>query len=299
LLLAQLGVRVNNQPTTALVGNNSSRPEFRSGSRGALDSGVVTKPKSWWQSLLGSFDSKVSSIIGDEDDRTPLFNTRISPWRMVCALEIEFADLDRPRHGTGWLAGPNCIATAGHCLFDHEHKLGEAIAISVFPGRFGNHAGADPFGSAKAVAIEVLDSWRQSGSPSHDLGAIKLDRRLGDELGWFAFGATSADAELGRTVQCSGYSERLDQFALQLRSKGSVTGLAEGRLFYTLDTMPGGSGAPIMAGRSNDADQRVVAVHAYDETETPPSVSAESNSGTWLDEPLTAQIESWANAWNA
>jgi len=48
-------------------------------------------------------------------------DTRASPYRQVCFLEITPAGGD-PLQGSGWLAAPNLVITAGHCVFQQQFK---------------------------------------------------------------------------------------------------------------------------------------------------------------------------------
>ncbi|WP_219620585.1 hypothetical protein, partial [Klebsiella pneumoniae] len=72
--------------------------------RGKQDAALVSKI-SYGQSLL----------VPGFDRRSRVLDTNSDPWRKICALEITATD-DEQMIGTGWIAGPRLIITAGHCV---------------------------------------------------------------------------------------------------------------------------------------------------------------------------------------
>lgn len=237
------------------------------------------------------FGAKIQSQIGEEDSRLPIFFTAKLPWRMICALTIDFGDGGEALHGTGWFSGPRTIVTAGHCVYDAAR--GWAQNIRVTPGLNGGGSDAAPFGSVVVTRFSAAAAWTASASKAHDIGAIHLDADLGQKLGWFAFGDAAAAVAAGQAIMSSGYSNYLGLFTKQSRSGGRTVGLAEGRLFYTLDTAHGASGAPVMPTGPDGVPARVVAVHAYGEEARVAGIAEESNSGPWLDATLVALIAEW------
>ena len=77
--------------------------------------------------------SALESILGDTDRRKQILETELTPWRMICALEIE-SQSGAAFVGTGWFAGPRTVITAGHCVFDPVELGGWAKKITVVPG---------------------------------------------------------------------------------------------------------------------------------------------------------------------
>src|SRR5262245_48931349 len=100
------------------------------------------------------------SVIGLEsvlaqDDRVRILDTELPPWRMICALEMRGAS-GAGAIGTGWLAGPRTIITAGHCVHSTRFFGGWAREISVSPGRNG---ATFPFGTVTSTRFASLDAW--------------------------------------------------------------------------------------------------------------------------------------------
>ncbi len=240
---------------------------------------------------VGFFGLDTKSIIGD-DDRNPVASTVRAPWRMICSLEIWWPGADAPAYGTGWLAGPNLVVTAAHCVFDHQQGLGWATKISVTPGRDRSEA---PFGSYDANRFSATKAWQEVPGRNVDIGAIHLNDDLGRVVGWFTYGISDQVIVGGEPLTISGYSRRRAVHSTQQRASGVSVGVIEGRLFYTVDTLGGASGAPVLLGAvQDDTDTHVIAVHTDDETAVPPEIGVESNSGPLLVPEWTELIEQWS-----
>jgi V8-like Glu-specific endopeptidase len=195
------------------------------------------------------------SMVG-KDDRVPVPNTTQTPWRCVCQLVVEGLHEEQVL-GTGWFAAPRTVVTAGHNLV--SHKTGRAATrVTIIPGRNGNHA---PFDYFEASAFDVHPLWKEAGSPLHDLGALWLDKPVGERVGWFGF-ASPSDAALRRLiVNTAGYPAD-KRIGTQWFNAGRIDDIEAQVLHYGLDTEEGQSGSPIFfVGDSNS--RVVVAVHAY------------------------------------
>lgn len=195
------------------------------------------------------------SVIG-KDDRVPVADTSRTPWRCVCQLVVEGLH-DEQVLGTGWMAGPRTLFTAGHNLF--SHKLGRAAQrVTVIPGRSGDMA---PFNFFRSRSFDVHPLWRATGDEDHDLGVVWLKAAVGDDIGWFGFGSRS-DAYLQKLiVNTAGYPAD-KRLGTQWFNAGRVSEVAARSLVYGLDTEPGQSGSPIFM-LSADDERVVLAVHAY------------------------------------
>lgn len=195
------------------------------------------------------------SVIG-KDDRVPIVDTTQLPWRCVCHLVVDGLHGDQVL-GTGWMAGPRTVLTAGHNLF--SHKLGrEATRVTVVPGRQVDNA---PFDFFRSTRFDVHPRWRTLGDTRFDLGVIWLDAAVGEHVGWFGFGSRT-DAQLeALIVNTAGYpADR--RIGTQWFNAGRISQIEPRVLQYGLDTEAGQSGSPIFA--VDEAGERVVlAVHAY------------------------------------
>ena len=231
--------------------------------------------------------SPLESIIGT-DDRTRILETTLSPWRRICALEMEGSN-GAGFIGTGWLAGPRTIVTAGHCVH-HPDMGGWARTIRVAPGRNGNEL---PFDQITAKRFSSIDAWTGAHDPDFDYGCIHLDADLGETTGWFAIAALS-DAELARRrVNISGYPGTPGFGREQWFHSNGVLRTTDRRVFYDVDTTAGQSGAPVWIYLDGSDDPLVVSIHAYGVGGTPPSLKIEANSAPRIIPEVAKLIEGW------
>lgn len=190
------------------------------------------------------------------DDRVPISDTSALPWRCVCQLVVEGLH-GREVLGTGWMAGPRTVLTAGHNLLSHVggHKAARAW---VMPARSGD---AVPFGYCSSTAFTVHPLWNSHADREHDIGAIWLDEPLGDRLGWFGISAFTQAQLTGLLVNNAGYPAD-KPLGTQWFNAGRVLKVKPRVITYGLDTEPGQSGSPIFLFTA-DQQRIVVAVHAY------------------------------------
>ena len=119
------------------AGSRGSVPAGRSRDAALLGTGRSEHP-------LRRPRSALETVI-DTDDRRRILETDLFPWRTICALHITSALGGFV--GTGWLAGPRTVITAGHCVYHLADMGGWANEIEVTPGRNDLNT---PFGTAVA-----------------------------------------------------------------------------------------------------------------------------------------------------
>ncbi len=190
------------------------------------------------------------------DDRRPITNTSAIPWRCVCQLIIEGLHSEQVL-GTGWLAGPRTILTAGHNIFSAATGS-TAQRIWVLPARSGDSV---PFGYFAATRFDVHPKWRSAGDKSNDVGVVWLDNPIGERLGWFGFAAHPDTQLRNLIVNNAGYpADR--PIGTQWFNAGRILETRPQFLTYGLDTEEGQSGSPIFYFDSSQ-NRIVVAIHAY------------------------------------
>ncbi|WP_157270719.1 trypsin-like serine peptidase [Azohydromonas aeria] len=217
-------------------------------------------------------------VCGEHDDRAPVPNTGNVPWRCICHLIMQgMHSVDV--FGTGWLAGPRTIITAGHNLFSHQTKRGPKKVVAV-PGRNRNHA---PFSFFEAASIDVHPRWKKTEQREFDLGVIWLKEPVGERIGWFGT-AVYDDRKLRElAINNAGYpGDKL--MGTQWFNAGRLIEVNAKTLSYGLDTAEGQSGSPIF--HFNNQNQRVViAIHAYG--------MCPKNFGIRITPEVFALLESW------
>ncbi len=230
---------------------------------------------------------RLESVIGT-DERKRILDTDLLPWRMICALQIRGQN-GAGLIGTGWLAGPSTIVTAGHCVH-HEQMGGWATEIEVSCGRNGQEF---PFPSVRATNFSAHARWVSDHDPDYDVACIHLDppasgQPLGEQVGWFAIAALSADDLKSHLVNISGYPADLADGTEQYFHANRVLQITDRRIFYDVDTYGGQSGAPVWIHQHPGDPPTVVAVHAYGV-----SGAVQANSAPRIDQQIFDLIQTW------
>jgi V8-like Glu-specific endopeptidase len=236
--------------------------------------------------------SMLESLLEAVDRRQQILETELTPWRMICALDIESQN-GPALIGTGWFVGPRTVITAGHCVFDPVELGGWAKKITVTPGRNGS---ALPFPSEASAEFSTTDLWQKDQNPDFDYGVIHLKTYLGAKVGAFGV-AVLPDAELqNRLVNVSGYPTEPGDGQLQYFHASRVKATTGRRVFYDVDTVGGQSGSPVWAYLDDSKDPIVVAIHAYGIGGVPAGLSVVANSGPRIIPEVLDVIRGWAGA---
>lgn len=186
------------------------------------------------------------------------------PWRAICHLRITAADRSSLL-GTGWLAAPRLVITAGHCVFQ-RFRGGWAQSIEVTPGR--NGAKPPRFGTflVGRSGLRSVRGWTRDADHHFDYGAIVIPRSAedpspGDQAGFFGFHAPPADELRRGLYNLAGYPDDLEEATLWWHARG-LHDVQPNTLLYTMDTQGGQSGAPVW--RRVDGKVQVVGIHSGD-----------------------------------
>lgn len=241
--------------------------------------------------IVSSGSGGVESVIGT-DERQRIFDTDLAPWRMNCALRL-FNTSGSAAVGTGWMAGPKTIVTAGHCVHDSDFFNGWASRIKVSAGRDANTL---PFGTVTATRFSALSTWVNSSDPDFDIGCIHLDEPLGDKTGYYGFAALPASDLSSHLVNVSGYPADLAQGTKQYFHANRVLHVSDHRIFYDVDTFGGQSGSGVTIKETATSDPVVVAIHAYGTGGTPFNLGITANSAPRITSAVFDIIQAWVDA---
>ncbi|MFO1129508.1 MAG: serine protease [Rhodospirillales bacterium] len=189
---------------------------------------------------------------------------------------------------TGWMIGPDTVATAGHCVHSGGRLGTWRQDVVVFPGRNGNQS---PYGSCTAKRLYTVAAWKDEAKIAYDYGAIKLNCDIGLTTGWYGLFWQKGSMN-GLPTNINGYPG--DRPLTQWSSADKVTVTQKLRLFYRNDTVGGMSGSPVWTNRDSTCPVCTMAVHTYGAAGAPPA--ATNNSGTRITQPVFNNLVAWSDA---
>jgi glutamyl endopeptidase len=220
------------------------------------------------------------SIIGP-DNRSQVTATTTYPWRAIVLITFDGGRC------TGWLMGPDAVATAGHCVHSGGSSGSWMTNVRVYPGRNGS---SSPYGSCTAKRLYSVLGWTSSKNEEYDYGTVKLNCTIGSTTGYFGFWWQSASLT-GLSQTLSGYPG--DKPLTQWKSTGSVALSLGQQIYYLDDSVSGQSGAPVFQNRSG-CGQCSMAIHAHGLHDLYPHGSY--NHGVRITQPVFNNLVSWRNA---
>lgn len=158
---------------------------------------------------------------------------------------------------TGWMIGPNTVATAGHCV--HKGSGGSSgwysrTSYRIYPGYTGSSA---PYGYSTAKALYTDTIWTTSGNWNYDYGIIKLNSNLGNTVGWFGFQSLSSIAYYPTII--NGYPG--DKPYTPWVHADRVRSYTSSKIWYMNDTYGGMSGSAVWYEAG--AGPYGIGIHAY------------------------------------
>lgn len=230
-----------------------------------------------------SFPELMPEAVFHPDDRERITNTNELPWRVHASLRITARDGSR-WIGTGWFISPRTLITAGHCVFIKGSNVpgrdGWVRSIDVMPGR--NEAFL-PFGTVTATGLRTVRAWAEQGDQRFDYGAIILPVPLGNTTGLRRFAVRNDAALVNTQAEVAGYPGdkppgTMWRHALPIESVDPL------KVFYTIDTAGGQSGAPVCI--TEGGELVAVGVHAYG--------GGTSNSATRINQDVFNNLQRWS-----
>lgn len=213
------------------------------------------------------------------DERVRILETKEFPWRTICRLEITRAD-GLVAVGTGWFIGNGTVITAGHCVFSKEMEKWHK-SIIIIPGKDNE---TEPFGRFESTNFWTVTGWKEHGSQEYDYGAIILENKIGEKLGYFGFRADPDSILQNKIIVNSGYPADKDDNLIdtQWKMNGSIEQpLTERKIAYKIDTYGGNSGGPLWI---DDGLNQAVGIHAY---------GGCPNSGSRINKEVFANLIEW------
>jgi len=272
--------------STPIVSSASVRGESAFAGTGKATSPTATATAGSSAPALGT-----NSIFGPDN------RIRISPATSVPASAVVQITRNGNAHCTGWLYGPDIVATAGHCVHTGGSGGTWYTGLTVWPGRDGS---STPFGSCSVRLLHSVSGWTTNGDEAYDYGALKLNCTIGYSTGWFGYWWQSASLA-GTSTLINGYPGD-KPFGQQWRGDSVARTVAvsqTNQVFYSNDTAGGMSGSAVYqnrpAGSAFCAGYCSMAIHAYG---FPHGAYPHNtyNHGTRITEARFNNLKSWKDA---
>lgn len=136
---------------------------------------------------------------------------------------------------TGFLVGADLMLTNHHCVYNKQ--AGRAVDMTR-AGIYMEYLYKGDLGPRGAGVIEVLSMDR-----GLDYALLRLDRPLGDQLGWFELDAVTLNKRMDvKVIQHPAARPK----EIARRESRIVTGQGGELVHYLADTEPGSSGSPVL-----------------------------------------------------
>lgn len=217
------------------------------------------------------------SVIGP-DNRTRVKDPSKYPYSAIVHIESDIGSC------TGWMISPDTVATAGHCIFDPDQKKWASWA-KVYPGRDGDRL---PYGYAEAKRLYSVAGWTRQGNSNYDYGAIKLDKDVGKNTGWFGYRWQTGSFD-GTQVNISGYPGDKDHDT-QWEHRDQIRETTTYKLLYNNDTYSGQSGSPVYQDQYQECGVCSIAIHTNGVYG-----NKENNRGTRITKDVFDNLNTWKN----
>ncbi len=170
------------------------------------------------------------------DDFTEITDTTVGPWLNTVRLVISTSE--GVGVGTGFMIGPNTIATAGHNVYQQTWG-GFAYNILVVPAYNG---GQQPYGSYLTTSYACGGNWYNYQDNTDDWAIIRINYNIGLSTGYLGLKWQSASYN-GTTAKAVGYPEE-DNIHMYY-SSGTVNYSAARLLRGSWSLQKGMSGGPV------------------------------------------------------
>jgi len=86
---------------------------------------------------------------------------------------------------SGAMIGPDTVLTAGHCLHGGGATEDWSTDVSVIPAYSQSTGTKTPYGVCDAKTLRTFSKWVAEADRAYDLGAIKLECKIGNRTGWY------------------------------------------------------------------------------------------------------------------
>lgn len=191
--------------------------------------------------------------IMSEQDFNDVGDTSLFPNRAVCRLTM-FDASGNTKSSSGYLAGPNLLLTAAHCVMDKENNDFIFTNWTAYPGYVANKDNPDVghyYGGASGWSRIIYPSgWH---SAENDWCICILERNLGTLANaWLGSQAYGTNSEMtGLPVKAIGYPIENSKSGYQKYTSGTLSNVSSNKFDTSSKIVRGMSGGPIVRSSDN------------------------------------------------
>lgn len=222
---------------------------------GTTDQVLSSSPDNFATLLEGNTDKSIRSVINNKWYRVT--NTTQNPYNKVCQIISHFSN-GVTQYGSGFVAGPNLVVTAGHVVYDHENG-GWCSWMEIIPAK--NGPGSAPYGVYYATMMHTNSQWINNAEHDYDWAYIDTNNPIGNTVGWFGL---STGATVNESINLTGYPGGKNE--QMWNSPGTIKTVSTTRLSYDCDMVGGSSGSPVY---DNGGYVRGINAYEYPNTTIP------------------------------
>ena len=203
------------------------------------------------QSPLHGTDGTIIDMLKiiNGDNRQIVMNTHEQPYSRIALLVVTFDD--KVCYGTGFMISENYMVTAAHVVYDAQTNK-KANSLTAYFGR--NSLESFAVATSTTSLIHVCVTYPVAKSVGSDWAVCKMNRDVGNTVGWFDVGYPSDEVLSNCAVSVTGYPS--DKFIVEngpLRTymytaSSKISRVRDYSFTYTADTYNGESGSPIYRG---------------------------------------------------
>jgi glutamyl endopeptidase len=216
--------------------------------------------------VTGLSMSAAGAVVVGSDNRTQITNTTASPHNAVARFRYTLTN-GKGYSCTGFLIGPDTVATAAHCIVertDTGRRHNPVASYAVAPGRNGSSM---PYGSCTVKRLWAHPNYTGTRGDyrNYDYGYLKLNCRYAQSL---KLARSDAASLAGNAVVVSGYPFDKPDYTMW-KAGGSIISNDAYTAVYDADMEQGESGGPVWQ-YSVSCGYCVIAINTYEYNGFPP-----------------------------
>ncbi|KAI1345950.1 extracellular metalloprotease [Xylaria sp. FL0043] len=237
-----------------------------------VDDKTTSKPPRYSQSMSSVHQStKTEFVVNAVDGRTPVdpkdYQTVDGQFRAIVKLFLYYQghlknglgeDQATWAMATGWLVSEDVVVTAGHCVYNYSHNLGELVKVKAYVGYNGKESiSKSDVAFRRGIAVATTEGWMTTayGDERRDVSFIKLEspfkkNEVAKYYVWDQTPISNPAAELGVVGYpgdiINNQGERgAAMYKMFKTTQYDLESAHNNMLQYRIDTYGGNSGSPV------------------------------------------------------